>query len=260
MARRAKNMLAKGCGCFEAGHLVWTTRELIPIESVQIDDFVIAQDETTGQTTLRRVIDTFMRRGAPIVAITITSAAGAGETFRTTEEHPFHVPNAVWVRADHLTPGDRVTSLGGEPATVAWISYTGERATVFNLEVEGLHEYYVGASGLLVHNGSIFDCFKTFRFPNPKKFEKAFDKHAADFGITGGKSLTNAQAFTRNVESFISSARSKQINYFGSGTATVYYKGPGKPAVVLRPDGSWWTGYRLTEDQFLDIVRRGYLR
>ena len=152
MARRAKNMLAKGCGCFEAGHLVWTTRGPIPIESVQIDDFVIAHDETTGETTLRRVIDTFMRRGAPIVAITITSAAGAGETFRTTEEHPFHVPNAGWVPADHLTPGDRVTSLDGQNATVAWISYTGERATVFNLEVEGLHDYYVGASGLLVHN------------------------------------------------------------------------------------------------------------
>ena len=144
--------------------------------------------------------------------------------------------------------------------TIATITFTGTRSTVYNLEVEGLHNYAVGPNGVLVHNGSIFDCFKSLRFPNPKKFEKAFDKHAADFGVAGGKSLENIQTFERNVESFIASARSKQINYFGSGSATVFFKGPNKPAVVLRPDGSWWTGYKLKESQFRDIIERSILR
>ncbi len=148
---RALEYLKKVCGCFEAGTPIWTFRGLLPIEEVQSGDLVLAQDETTGQLSLRRVLRTFIRRGAPIVAVTLTSAATCGETLRTTEEHPFWVESRGWVAAGDLRAGDVVHASGGA-AVVASVAFTGERQTVFNFEVEGVHTYRVGGAGVLVHN------------------------------------------------------------------------------------------------------------
>lgn len=148
---RAGQFLRKSCGCFESGTVVWTLRGQVPIEQVTADDFVFAQDESTGELTIRKVLQTFVRRGAPIVAVTITTAAGGQETFRTTEEHPFWVPAIGWVEAGGLTRGDAVEVAGG-CATVELVRFTPELETVYNFEVEGVHTYFVGANGVLVHN------------------------------------------------------------------------------------------------------------
>ena len=148
---RAGQFLRKSCGCFESGTVVWTLRGHVPIEQVTADDFVFAQDETTGEFSIRKVLRTFVRQGAPIIAVTITTAAGASETLRTTEEHPFWVPAIGWVEAGSLTRGDAVEVPGG-CATVESVRFTPDLEAVYNFEVEGVHTYFVGANGVLVHN------------------------------------------------------------------------------------------------------------
>jgi hypothetical protein len=85
-------------------------------------------------------------------------------TLNTTEEHPFLVrfgatadaddPLATghWVQAASLKPGDEIRTASGEPAVVVTVQFTGRRATVYNIEVEGLHNYQVGPEGVVVHN------------------------------------------------------------------------------------------------------------
>jgi len=181
---RARGFLRKACGCFEAQTEIWTARGLVPIEEIQEGDLVIASDETTGQMGLRHVKATFSRFGAPIVAVTMLIGGVQSETFNTTEEHPFYVPGRGWVEAQSLTPGDVVETLtsgvdhgaadgpAGALAEVALVEFTSRRATVYNFEVEGVHTYRVGASGVLVHNQDS-PC-------NLAGFDSVWKKHGSD--------------------------------------------------------------------------------
>lgn len=158
LMHRAAAWLAKGCGCFEQGTEVWTAHGRAPIDGLTEGDEVFAQDEVTGEVSLRRVVRTMVRKAAPIVAVTFMASSGPA-TLNTTEEHPFLVwrdGGGAWVQAACLRPGELVRAESGEAVMVASIHFTGRRATVYNLEVEGLHNYRVGRDGVVVHNGD--DC------------------------------------------------------------------------------------------------------
>ncbi len=170
---RAADLLRRGCGCLEAGTDVLTWRGLIPIEQVEVGDYVVARD-TDGAYSLQEVIRAFARKAAPIIAVTVMSASGV-ETFAASEEHPFLVattgvaaaattPSEEWVRADMLVPGSLLWTGAGEWASVMSVEYTGKQSRVYNIEVEGLHTYLVGKDGVVVHNG--LPCFKPFTRPN----------------------------------------------------------------------------------------------
>ena len=76
-----------------------------------------------------------------------------------TDEHPFFVPGHGWTKARDLTSGDPLLSLAAQPSTVT--ANTGEHhpqgLTVYNLEVEHAHTYFVRAEAsdaqpVWVHN------------------------------------------------------------------------------------------------------------
>jgi hypothetical protein len=52
--------------------------------------------------------------------------------------------------AKHLTPGERMLTLGGSVALGS--ARDGETVSCYNLVVEGFHTYFVGASRILVHD------------------------------------------------------------------------------------------------------------
>jgi len=183
-----------GSVCPEAQTEVWTARGLVPIEEIRDGDLVIATDETTGHTMLRPVTRTFTRLGAPIVAVTLLVGAsgqdGAAEAFNTTEEHPFYVEGRGWVEAQSLKAGDVVQTMASGVAPksspeaclmteVGTIEFTSRLATVHNFEVEGVHTYRVGTSGVLVHNG--IPCMRDFTRGNfHHNMEVLLPKHAGD--------------------------------------------------------------------------------
>lgn len=86
----------------------------------------------------------FRKTSNHIRTLTLVTAAGT-ETIATTDEHPFWLGGAGWVGAGELTVGQRVVLIDGSDATVA----STERAehpdgiTVYNLEVEADHTYFV---------------------------------------------------------------------------------------------------------------------
>jgi hypothetical protein len=84
----------------------------------------------------------------------------AGETvpLRPTPSHPFYVKRsgetqADWIKASDIKIGDAVLSKKGSWSRVTAISPIEKPESVYNFEVEGNHDYFVGAAGLLVHNG-----------------------------------------------------------------------------------------------------------
>jgi hypothetical protein len=65
----------------------------------------------------------------------------------TTAEHPFYAADKGWVPAKELRLGDRVLLESGNWLPVDGVADSGRVETVYNLEVEGDHTYFVGDPG-----------------------------------------------------------------------------------------------------------------
>lgn len=136
--------------CFGAGTPVLTDSGERPIEAVVPGDFVWSRDEATGADVLSRVTRTFTTPDQLVIGVHVPWDVGKSELISVTPGHPFWVDGAGWVAAQDLD-GARLSSPSGYTFGTA-LESSGERATVYNLEVEGQHTYFVGHSHVLVHN------------------------------------------------------------------------------------------------------------
>ncbi len=81
--------------------------------------------------------------------------AGEPTLIGTTGNHPFWSEDRqTFVRADELRRGERLRRANDSLTTVTSLAqrHLAEPVTVYNLEVDGHHVYYVGDGGVLVHN------------------------------------------------------------------------------------------------------------
>jgi hypothetical protein len=141
--------------CFAAGTPVTladgTTR---PIEAIHEGDLVYAYDEPSGEIVAARVGRTFVHTDVHDRLIAINHQLMA------TGNHPFYVAGrAETVAAADLRLGDELLVLdsmsgSSEPVLrtmkVLALEQLPPARTVYNLEVEGQHNYFAG--GVLVHN------------------------------------------------------------------------------------------------------------
>jgi hypothetical protein len=138
--------------CFEAGTPVLTDHGLVPIEDLKPGDRVFSRDDQTGKMVHRRVAQVFVTPDQPIYELKLSDDRGTTETFHSTGDHPFFQRESGWMRAADLLPGDEIfTSLGGW-LRVSGGTWTERRATVYNIEVEDTHTYFVGHVQAWVHN------------------------------------------------------------------------------------------------------------
>ena len=133
--------------CFAAGTPVRTLGGSAPIESLKLGDRVLAQDTKTGALAYRPVVRTY--RNPPHETLTITLGDDA---IIATPIHRFWRVGRGWAMARELKPGDDIRVLGGA-AKVASVVSAGVRP-VFNLDVEGDHDYLVGRLGALAHDNT----------------------------------------------------------------------------------------------------------
>ncbi|MCC7508393.1 MAG: hypothetical protein IT464_03345 [Planctomycetes bacterium] len=158
--------------CFPAGTMVKTVDGEKPIEEIKPGDYVWAWDENTGSWILERVeaISVVGFAGELVVLVT-----DDGE-LNVTPDHPFHVVAGralagrdasvvnpeygsdgpgIWVRAGVLTRADvLMTRRGSGTAIVREVKTRTTRLNVYNLVVRRVHNYLVGAQGVVVHNGT----------------------------------------------------------------------------------------------------------
>ena len=149
--------------CFIAGTIVASKDGQKKIEDIQVGDLVWATDPETGNTELKEVKQLFRNETNEWIHITVND-----EEIVCTPNHPFWVPVKGWTKACHLRAGDRLQLLNGEYVVVEQIQHEllEQLETTYNFEVEGLHTYFVGESGVLAHN----QC-KGAQQPSSKKTE-----------------------------------------------------------------------------------------
>ncbi|HEY0707780.1 MAG TPA: polymorphic toxin-type HINT domain-containing protein, partial [Polyangia bacterium] len=139
------------CMCFVAGTPVITKTGLVPIERIRSGDLVLSQGPD-GEPVWRPVLQTLVSRARSLVRLSITDGR-IHEVLETTGNHPFYVAERGWIEARDLDPGrdHLLNDLGGSVDIVAADHIPG-RVQVYNLEVAGLHTYFVGEIGTWVHN------------------------------------------------------------------------------------------------------------
>ena len=140
--------------CFIAGTLILTEKDEVQIEDIETGDYVYATEPETGESSYKRVVQTFERETYEIVKVTY-----GGETITTTPTHPFYVPEKGWTSAIELRAGDILVKNNGEYVVVEKVQHEilETPVIVYNFEVEDYHTYYVSADAnsdafVLVHN------------------------------------------------------------------------------------------------------------
>ena len=132
----------------------------VPIEQLMAR----GQHDPAGPLVRRRIGRTYERTAYHLRVVSIRDGEGREQTVRVTDEHPFFVASRGWTKAKDLSAGDQLLGVAGEASTV--ISNLGEAhpegVTVYNLEVEDDHTYFVRAEGsdgepVWVHNATYDD-------------------------------------------------------------------------------------------------------
>jgi hypothetical protein len=113
-----------------------------------VDDVVLARSEVGDESSLQRVTKRWVHEDRRTIRLRLDN----GEVLGTTAAHRVFVEGKGFVSVNRLVPGDRVGTLASGHVTVTAIEPGSTRATVYNLSVERFPTYFVGQSGVWVHN------------------------------------------------------------------------------------------------------------
>jgi hypothetical protein len=134
--------------CFGAGTPVTTLQGRRPIEDLRAGDVVLARDTATGVLAYRPHSAVF--HNPPDSTYRIDTG---GEPIVATGIHRFWKAGEGWIMARDLRAGDRLRTIGGV-ARVRSVA-AGKVQPVFNLQVSGGDNFFVGTDGVLAHDNSL---------------------------------------------------------------------------------------------------------
>jgi hypothetical protein len=131
-----------------------TERGLVAIEQLTVGMRVLARAQDGDAMAWKRVVRTFRRESTALVRLRVARAGDDDdEIIDATTSHPMHVRDRGWVPAGELTPGrDVLVDRDGAPLELRGAESLPGAATVYNLEVEDFHTYFVGDHAVWVHN------------------------------------------------------------------------------------------------------------
>ena len=133
--------------CFARGTPVWTKTGQRPIELLELGELVLAQNVNTGELAYKPVIGRTVRPPTEILKLQVI-----GEEIRTTRGHLFWVAGTGWRMAKELEDGAPLRGVAGSIRMNAVESSGQEQA--YNLVVADFNTYFVGETGLLVHDNT----------------------------------------------------------------------------------------------------------
>jgi Pretoxin HINT domain len=144
----------EGCGCFPGATDVLTPHGRVAIASLHIGDKVLAENPVTGKVEPKQVLAVIDDGVKPLMQVQLSD----GGYLSVTANHPFYVDSGpgiegpAWVQAGSLHYGDRIRTENGQDVSVVGLRYHVGRAHVYTLTVATDHDFFVGGSGVLVHN------------------------------------------------------------------------------------------------------------
>lgn len=177
--------------CFPAGTAVHTPYGQMAIEEVEAGDSVLAYDVERGEVVVRRVEDTSTSWTEHLFDVELS-----GDVIASTGGHLYwEESSGSWITAAELEPGMVVRLESGGTDVVRNVREQPGLVEVYNFEVASEHNYFVGESGVLVHNGGpdSFDDFNQARNAALKWLEERGFKAEAQvlgkFGPNAGKPI-----------------------------------------------------------------------
>jgi len=111
------------------------------IEDVKIGDKILSYNESSEETAVSEVLNTFTHETDGYLII--------NEKLKLTGNHPIFL-NGKWARADSAKLNDYLTDINGSKILIKSIKNVDSDETVYNLEVKSTHTYY--AEDIIVHN------------------------------------------------------------------------------------------------------------
>lgn len=151
---------------FAAGTLVHTKEGLKPIEQIQVGDWLLSfpEDQPIPQEyrqdpnppkIYKRVVQTFVTENQPVTEFPVTNyASGIHERFTATPNHPIYVKDRGWITLEAIYAGRKLVAVENHyfgNLMLGGLSKDKGLATVYSIEVEDFHTYYVGKEGMWVH-------------------------------------------------------------------------------------------------------------
>jgi hypothetical protein len=113
---------------------------------------VLSRCEMTGELAYR-LVTRKLERAAAVSNIFFRRDGDDREVMiAATPEHPFWIRDRGWVLVRYLASGDVIQTFDRRDVVVDYVEEQADELTVYNLEVEGFHTYFVGRRGLWVHN------------------------------------------------------------------------------------------------------------
>jgi hypothetical protein len=139
--------------CFSADTVVWSAAGPKPICDIVPGEMVRAFDVSSRTVALREVRSVSRNETIHFFDIRLD-----GEVIHATGQHPFWLPDeGCWENANALQAGTHLQHFDGSRRPIEEVVYCDIPATpTYNLSVDGLSNYFVGA-GVLVHNGGPAD-------------------------------------------------------------------------------------------------------
>ena len=98
-------------------------------------------------------------------------------------------------------------------------------------------------------------------FSSQKTLSKKYDAHAGDFGVTGNRNSANLKTYVQAMQDHMTDPDTKifRFNYRSQGSAVGFIKPDSGLMVMLHTDGTFWSGWRLGDNQLTDIIDNGHL-
>lgn len=133
--------------CFKAGTQILAKEGLKPIEQIIVGDSVYSYNIDKNTVELSKVVKSFERNTNEIYELTTTN-----QKIYVTAEHPFYVNEKGWIKVKDLQVGFELKTNTNKKEGIVSIRRHQRPETVYNIEVEENHNYFVTGSSILVHN------------------------------------------------------------------------------------------------------------
>lgn len=145
--------------CFPAGTMVQIRTGLVAIENIRIGDEVLSRSRSSGNLEYKAVTGLTKPHLSRLLRLDVS---GDPNPLLLTPEHPLFVRRAGddkgdWVAASLLRTDDLVQNSRGTWNAIVSSAVVEGVHLVYNFEVEENHDYFVGSTGLLVHNAGPCD-------------------------------------------------------------------------------------------------------
>ncbi len=141
------------CNSFSGDTLVWTESGLTALEALEVSDLVWARDEETGTIALKEVLHVFEGTHKRIFKIKLHEPiTGQIEVISASSNHPVFVKGKGWLEVASLELNDEVITFNLSTVLVHSIEVEETEFKAYNLDVADLDTFYVGRTGIWVHN------------------------------------------------------------------------------------------------------------